>query len=43
MKIAASSSGRDLDAQIDPRFGRCSNFLIINTEDMSYDYQYCKW
>ena len=37
MKIAVSSSGRDLDAQIDPRFGRCSYFLIINTEDMSYE------
>ena len=37
MKIAVSSSGKDLDAQIDPRFGRCGYFLIIDTEDMSYE------
>jgi len=37
MKLAVSSSGKDLDAQIDPRFGRCSYFLIIETEDMSYE------
>ena len=37
MKIAVSSSGKDLDAQIDPRFGRCSYFLIIDIEDMSYE------
>lgn len=37
MKIAVSSSGQDLDAQIDPRFGRCSYFLIIDTDDMSFE------
>ncbi len=37
MKIAVSSSGKDLDAQIDPRFGRCSYFVIIDLEDMSYE------
>jgi len=37
MKIAVSSSGKNLDAQIDPRFGRCSYFLIIDTDDMSYE------
>ena len=37
MKIAVSSSGKNLDAQIDPRFGRCSYFLVIDTEDMSYE------
>jgi len=37
MKIAVSSSGKDLDAQIDPRFGRCGYFLIIDLEDMSYE------
>ena len=35
MKVAVSSSGRDLNAQLDPRFGRCSYFLIIDTQDMS--------
>ena len=37
MKVAVSSSGRDLNAQLDPRFGRCSYFLIINLNDMSYE------
>jgi predicted Fe-Mo cluster-binding NifX family protein len=32
MKIAVSSSGTDQSAQVDPRFGRCQFFLIIDTE-----------
>ena len=32
MKIAVTSSGRDLDADIDPRFGRCPYFALIDTE-----------
>ena len=36
MKIAISSNGKDLDALIDPRFGRCAYFLIIETDDMSF-------
>lgn len=37
MKIAVSSKGKDLDALIDPRFGRCAYFLIIETDDMSFE------
>ena len=37
MKVAVSSSGKDLSAQLDPRFGRCSYFLIIDTQDMSFE------
>ena len=37
MKIAVSSTGKDLDSQIDPRFGRCAYFLIVETDDMSYE------
>ena len=37
MKVAVSSSGKGLDSQIDPRFGRCACFLIIETEDMSFE------
>ena len=37
MKVAVSSSGKDLNAQMDPRFGRCSYFLIIDTQDMSFE------
>ncbi len=37
MKVAVSSTGPDLDSQIDPRFGRCSYFIIINPEDMAFE------
>jgi len=37
MKVAVSASGKDLDTPIDPRFGRCAYFLIIDTEDMSFE------
>jgi predicted Fe-Mo cluster-binding NifX family protein len=32
MKIAISSQGQDLDAPIDPRFGRAKNFIVVDTE-----------
>jgi predicted Fe-Mo cluster-binding NifX family protein len=35
MRIAISSSGTDQSAQVDPRFGRCQYFLIIDTENHS--------
>ena len=34
MKLCVSSTGKDLDADVDPRFGRCHYFLIIDTETM---------
>lgn len=37
MKIAVSSTGSDLDAEVDPRFGRCQFFLIVDLEDMSFE------
>lgn len=37
MKVAVSSSGTNLDSQIDPRFGRCACFIIVNTDDMSFE------
>ncbi|GBC59853.1 dinitrogenase iron-molybdenum cofactor biosynthe sis protein [Desulfonema ishimotonii] len=37
MKIAVSANGRDLDAAIDPRFGRCAWFIIVETGDMSFE------
>lgn len=33
MKIAISSIGKDLKSEIDPRFGRCSYFLIVEIEN----------
>jgi predicted Fe-Mo cluster-binding NifX family protein len=37
MKVAVSSSGTNLDSRIDPRFGRCAYFIIVNTDDMSFE------
>ena len=30
MRIAISSTGPDLDAQVDPRFGRCQCFVVVD-------------
>jgi len=37
VKIAASSCGIFLDSPIDPRFGRCDYFVIVNMDDMSFE------
>lgn len=37
MKVAVSSSGKGLESQIDPRFGRCPYFLVVETGDMSFE------
>ena len=37
MKIAISSSGKDLDSQIDPRFGRCQYFVFVDPETMEFE------
>ena len=37
MKVAVSSNGENLDAQLDPRFGRCQFFLVVNSDDMSFE------
>jgi predicted Fe-Mo cluster-binding NifX family protein len=37
MKVAVSASGKDLGAPIDPRFGRCAYFILVETEDMSFE------
>jgi len=36
MKIAISSTGKDLDAQVDPRFGRCQYFIIVEPKSLEY-------
>ncbi len=37
MKIAISASGRDLDAEVDPRFGRCQYFIIADAETEGFE------
>jgi predicted Fe-Mo cluster-binding NifX family protein len=37
MKIAISSSGKTLDSPLDPRFGRCAWFLIVDPADMRHE------
>ncbi len=37
MKIAISSMGNDLDAQVDPRFGRCQRFIIVDPNTMEFE------
>ncbi|NHJ46654.1 MAG: dinitrogenase iron-molybdenum cofactor biosynthesis protein, partial [Asgard group archaeon] len=33
MIVAVSTNGEDLESAIvDPRFGRCDNFIIVNTK-----------
>jgi len=34
MKIAVSSMGGSLSAQVDPRFGRCAYFVIVDSDTM---------
>ena len=34
MKIAVSSSGKNLQSLVEPRFGRCPYFVIVDTDSM---------
>ena len=37
MKITITASSPWLDAEFDPRFGRCAYFLLVNTETMQWE------
>lgn len=37
MKIAISATGPSLDAEVDPRFGRCQYFLIVDPDTMEFE------
>jgi predicted Fe-Mo cluster-binding NifX family protein len=38
MKIAITSSGKDLDSQMDLRFGRAKGFIIYETNNNSFEF-----
>ncbi|MCK5802302.1 MAG: NifB/NifX family molybdenum-iron cluster-binding protein [Lentisphaeria bacterium] len=37
MKIAITANGKNLEAQVDPRFGRCANFLVVETDTLDFE------
>ena len=37
MKIAVTSTGTDLDSQVDPRFGRAPFILIVDSETLDHE------
>ena len=37
MKVAVTATGPSLEAAMDPRFGRCSCFVFVDTGDMSFE------
>jgi len=36
MKVAISAQGKDLDSQVDPRFGRAKYFIVVDSETESF-------
>jgi len=36
MRIAVSATGPGLDAEVDPRFGRCAYFVIVDPDTMEF-------
>jgi predicted Fe-Mo cluster-binding NifX family protein len=37
MKIAITSSGSDLKSEVDPRFGRCAYFILVETDTDEFE------
>jgi predicted Fe-Mo cluster-binding NifX family protein len=38
MKVAITSTGNNLESTLDQRFGRCSYFVIYDTETRGYEF-----
>ena len=38
MKICITAQGKDAEAQVDPRFGRCQYFAIVDTDTGDADF-----
>ena len=37
MRIAISATGKDLDSNLDPRFGRAAYFILVDAETMDFE------
>jgi len=37
LKVAVSASAPSLDAPVDPRFGRCAYFVIVDPDTMQFE------
>jgi len=37
MKICVTSKGKNLESQVDPRFGRCAYFIVIDPDSMEFE------
>lgn len=37
MKIAITSKGRDLESEVDPRFGRAAYILVVDTDSLEFE------